>query len=240
MIKKQKKIRKSFRIQEKTEEYIITNDIRYNYLEKDVGDNIYRHDNIFKETVMYPGVIGPFCKFRNFHELIDYFINEILGLIKYKEKNYIELLEEDLNIYKMFLEGGDYQKLLDEKKERLKLEKEEKERREKELLEEERKLDEERYFDEEEEEEDKNKKQDEEDDEKNENKKEEENDEKKEDENNEKEKDKNKEEDKDKDKEEKSTSEESEKDKIYNDVNFWKAEIMPTDDIMSAVLNDLD
>ena len=58
----------------KTEEYIITNDIRYNYLEKDVADNIYRHDNIFKETVMYPGVIGSLCKFRNFHELIDYFI----------------------------------------------------------------------------------------------------------------------------------------------------------------------
>ena len=94
-----KKLESLLEFKKKTEEYIITNDIRYNYLEKDVGDNIYRHDNIFKDTVLYPGVIGPFCKFRNFHELIDYFINEILNLIKYKEKN-----EIDLSLYKSKLE----------------------------------------------------------------------------------------------------------------------------------------
>ena len=38
-------------------------------------------------------------------------------------------------------------------------------------------------------------------------------------------------------KEESSTEEE---DKNYNDVNFWKADIIPNDDIMSALLNDLD
>ena len=47
-------------------------------------------------------------------------------------------------------------------------------------------------------------------------------------------------EEKKKEESEKNTSEESEKDKIYNDVNFWKAEIVPNDEIMSAVLNDLD
>ena len=30
------------------------------------------------------------------------------------------------------------------------------------------------------------------------------------------------------------------KKKKYNDVNFWKADIIPNDDIMSALLNDLD
>ena len=32
-----------------------------------------------------------------------------------KKKNLIELIEEDISIYKIYLEGGDYQKLLDEK-----------------------------------------------------------------------------------------------------------------------------
>ena len=41
-------------------------------LEKDLNDNIFRHDNILKDTVIYPGIIGPMCKFKNFHQLIDY------------------------------------------------------------------------------------------------------------------------------------------------------------------------
>ena len=33
-----------------------------------------------------------------------------------KKKNLIELIKEDIDIYKIFLEGGDYKKLLEEKK----------------------------------------------------------------------------------------------------------------------------
>ena len=39
---------------------------------------------------------------------------------------------------------------------------------------------------------------------------------------------------------EEEVSEETEEEKSYNDVNYWKSEIKPDDDIMSAVLNDLD
>ena len=35
-------------------------------------------------------------------------------------------------------------------------------------------------------------------------------------------------------------SEETEEEKSFNDVNYWKSEIKPDDDIMSAMLNDLD
>ncbi len=40
--------------------------------------------------------------------------------------------------------------------------------------------------------------------------------------------------------EDESSTEENEKDKKYYDGNFWRVEIAPNDDIMSAVLNDLD
>ena len=33
---------------------------------------------------------------------------------------------------------------------------------------------------------------------------------------------------------------ETEDDKRFNDVNYWKADVRPDDNIMSAVLNDLD
>ena len=94
-----RKLESLLEFKKKTEEYVITNDIRYNNLEKDVNENVFRHDSIFKDTVIYPGVIGPMCKFKNFHELVDYFINEIMNLIKYKEKN-----EIDLSLYKSKLD----------------------------------------------------------------------------------------------------------------------------------------
>ena len=143
------------------------------------------------------------------------------SLTYFGKKNFMELLEEDIDIYKKFLKGEDYQKYLDEKKERERIEQEEKKKEELEI---DRKLNDDEYFNEIENEEEANN-------EKNEAK--EDNDE----EDNEKNKN---EEEKGKEESEKNTSEESEKDKIYNDVNFWKAEIVPNDEIMSAVLNDLD
>jgi len=94
------KIENLFEFKGKMEEYTITNEIRFNNLEKDTNDNFFRQDKIFKETVFYPGVIGPTCKYKSFHDLLDYFINEITGLLKYKEKN-----EIDLDLYKNRLEG---------------------------------------------------------------------------------------------------------------------------------------
>ena len=39
---------------------------------------------------------------------------------------------------------------------------------------------------------------------------------------------------------EEEVSEETEEEKSFNDVNYWKTEINPDDNIMSAILNDLD
>ena len=147
------------------------------------------------------------------------------SLTYFGKKNLMELLEEDIDIYKKFLKGEDYQKCLNEKKER---ERKEQEEKKKEDLEIERKLYNDEYFKEIEDEEEEKEKEN--------NKKNEAKEDNVEEDN---EKNKN-EEEKGKEESEKSTSEENEKDKMYNDVNFWKAEIVPSDEIMSAVLNDLD
>ena len=39
---------------------------------------------------------------------------------------------------------------------------------------------------------------------------------------------------------EEEASSETEEEKSFNDPNYWKPEIIPNDDIMSAILNDLD
>ncbi len=149
------------------------------------------------------------------------------------KKNFMEIMDQDLDIYKIYLKGGDFVKALEDKKEKEKIERE---NMEKEKLAEEKKMEEDEYFNEEEEADDKtndlkgsiNLNQDEED-QNNENR--EENNENNEDNENEASPEENKEE---------SSTEESQKDKEYNDVNFWKPEVKPNDDILSSILKDLD
>ena len=162
--------------------------------------------------------------------------------IFFGNRSFMDLMEQDMGIYKIYLEGGDYQKALDEKIEN---EKKEQEQIEKEL--EEKKKAEEEAFKEEEEQDDNKKFNlkgslnmfDQEGEEENE-KKDKEKEENAEENDNENEKEENKGEEKIENTNEESSTEENENLKEYNDVNFWKTEISPNDEIMSSVLNDLD
>ena len=146
------------------------------------------------------------------------FIKEEVSLKYFGKKNFMQLLEEDNSIYSVYLKGEDYDTLLSEKKERELNEQEE------------RKKLEEKYLNEGNEEEmapglgdsinivdDNNNVEQEE------AKKEEEEVKEKVEESNEEE-----------------ASSETEEEKSFNDVQYWKPEIIPTDNIMSAILNDLD
>ena len=89
------KVESVVNFKQKAQESLMTNDIKINNLDKDVHDNIYRIDNILKDTVLYPGIIGGICKFKTFHDLIDFILSEISQMITFKEKNNI-----DINAYK--------------------------------------------------------------------------------------------------------------------------------------------
>ena len=165
--------------------------------------------------------------------------------------NFLEILEEDTNIYNIYKEGGNYKTKLEEKIEREKAEKEkaEKEKADQEIVgEEEENKDEHIHQDDDEENEEGVEEigVDREGDEEGEKKNEAEENEKEDDEEKEKEKEKEEKEEKEKEDEEnnddkRSTStEESAEEKKYNEVNFWTAPIAPNDDIMSAILNDIE
>ena len=165
--------------------------------------------------------------------------------------NFLEILEEDTNIYNIYKEGGNYKTKLEEKIEREKAEKEkaEKEKADQEIVgEEEENKDEHIHQDDDEENEEGVEEigVDREGDEEGEKKNEAEENEKEDDEEKEKEKEKEEKEEKEKEDEEnnddkRSTStEESAEEKKYNEVNFWAAPITPNDDIMSAILNDIE
>ena len=154
------------------------------------------------------------------------------------KKGFMEVMDEDLEIYKKYQKGEDFNKALEEKREKEKIERENMEKEK--LAEEKKKMEEDGYFNNEEEETDDkkndlkgsinmNQDEEEENNENNENK--EENNENNEENENEPKPEENKEE---------SSTEESEKDKKFNDVNYWKPEIKASDDILNSILEDLD
>ena len=158
--------------------------------------------------------------------------------------SFMEIVDEDTEIYNLYKKGEDYKTKLNEKLER---EKAEREKMEQEIVGEEEENKDEQIEDNEENEEgveeagvDKNEGE-EEGEENNENnneignenaQKEEEN--KKENEN------ENEENNESNDKKSESTTEESVEDKSYNDVNYWATPIKPDDEILSSILNDIE
>ena len=159
-------------------------------------------------------------------------------LPSFGKANFREILDEDISIYNIYKEGGDYKAKLKEKLDR---EKAEKEKAEQEIVgEEEENKDEHIHQDEDEENEegveelgvDR-------DDEEGDKNKENEEIGKEEDDEKEKEKENNINDENNDDKKSTST-EESAEDKQFNEVNFWKPPIEPNNDIMSAILNDIE
>ena len=76
-----------------------TNKIKINMLEKETRDSINRIDDILKQSIIYPSVIGINGKYRNFHDFIDFVITESNTNNTFRQKNIM-----DLSSYKQKIE----------------------------------------------------------------------------------------------------------------------------------------
>mgnify|MGYP006873001572 CR=1 FL=1 len=85
------KVEKLDKIKDKILDKLLVNELKINTLDKETQESIINMNNILKETVIYPAVIGPSCKYKTFHELIDFILNELIVLGNYKEKNTLDL-----------------------------------------------------------------------------------------------------------------------------------------------------
>ena len=86
--------------QTETKDNLITIDIKLQNLEKYTYNNVYRIDKILTESVIYPGIIGNMCKFKTFHEFIDYLLAQTSQNITFRDKS-----EMDLKSYKIKIEN---------------------------------------------------------------------------------------------------------------------------------------
>ena len=85
------KVESLIEYKDKNQEIVTTQGIKIDNLDKDLFNNVYRIDNVLKETVMYPGVIGNMSKFRTFHDFIDYVLNQCSQNIAFREKTAIDI-----------------------------------------------------------------------------------------------------------------------------------------------------
>ena len=96
----EEKINSLIKFKEKISEKIMTNEIKLDSTQKDLQNAMFKYDKMFTDTVIYPGLIGNSCKYKTFHEFIDYLLIQISQLNSFKEKNIL-----DLKSYKTKLEN---------------------------------------------------------------------------------------------------------------------------------------
>ena len=59
---------------EKIKEKMLNHEIKSNLIDNELHNSIIKYDKWLSDSIIYPGIIGKSCKYKNFHELIDYFL----------------------------------------------------------------------------------------------------------------------------------------------------------------------
>ena len=84
----------------KTENNLATMEYKIKLNSEELKNAINKYDKAIFDNLSYPGTIGRDSKFKDFHELIDYILNNIKVFNIFKEKN-----EVDLRSYKIKLDS---------------------------------------------------------------------------------------------------------------------------------------
>lgn len=93
--KSHEKINELLIFKDKAHDIMTSNKIKISLNIEETRNSIDRIYSLLKESVLYPGVIGNNCKFKCFHEYIDYTLLQIAIMNNFKEKNTM-----DLGLYK--------------------------------------------------------------------------------------------------------------------------------------------
>ena len=96
-----KKLDTLYEFKTKIEQDSISQNYKLNLTAEELKDAINKYDKLIYNNIIYPGVIGMDCKFKDYHEFIDYVLQQINTFSVFKEKNIF-----DLKIYKKKLESN--------------------------------------------------------------------------------------------------------------------------------------
>ena len=94
----------------KLEQIVNAQDLKIKNISTKFTENIYELDNKIKQCISHPLVIGPNCKYKTFHEFINFINDNMDNLIIFKEKIYSlykefkNKTETNMNAYKLKLD----------------------------------------------------------------------------------------------------------------------------------------
>ena len=94
------KVDKLMEFKEKADDTMLTEKIRLDNFRNDLNSNVERIDQILKDSVIYPGVVGGISKYKTFHDLIDYVLTQTSQNLTFREKSIL-----DFKSYKTKLEN---------------------------------------------------------------------------------------------------------------------------------------
>ena len=96
-INKLPELEKSFKL---INEETFTQGVRIKNIDKMVNDGFHKYDRIYLDNLCIPGLIGEYCKFKNFKDFIENCQNQLQSLTNFGDKHTL-----DLKSYKDKLDG---------------------------------------------------------------------------------------------------------------------------------------
>ena len=90
-----------FEFKSKIEQDSISQNCKLKLTAEELKDAINKYDRLIKNNIIYPGIIGIDSKFKDYHEFIDYVLQQLQNFTLFKEKNIF-----DLKSYKKKLESN--------------------------------------------------------------------------------------------------------------------------------------
>ena len=99
------RVDKLMQFKEKVDDSMLTEKIRLDNTRNDLYHNVNRIDDILKDSVIYPGIIGGISRYKTFHEFMDYVLTQCSQNLTFREKsiidfkNYKEKLENTISSF---------------------------------------------------------------------------------------------------------------------------------------------
>ena len=84
------KVDKLMEFKEKVNDSLLTEKIRLDSFNRNLNQNVDRIDKILRDSVIYPGLIGGLCKYKTFHDLIDYILAQCSLNSTFREKSILD------------------------------------------------------------------------------------------------------------------------------------------------------
>ena len=86
----------------KVSDSLLSQDLAIKSNESMIKEAIDRYDKLFSESILYPGIVGNNCQFKNFHNFIDFAITNINQFINFKEKYLIDFKGNKIKFESLF------------------------------------------------------------------------------------------------------------------------------------------